>query len=99
MFRHLPDRRLGYPVQADPMKRPFLAVDDYGMGGIWLYIDARSPDEIGRTYPELKVFPEPPDFLTPDQLERIEAELHFDIDEPPRDYLAELVEARERRNR
>jgi hypothetical protein len=78
------------------MKRPFLAVDDYGMGGIWLYIDARSPEEIERVYPELKVFPEPPDFLMPDQLERIESELHFDIDEPPRDYLAELVEARER---
>jgi hypothetical protein len=42
------------------------------------------------------VFSEPPDFLTPDQLKRIESESHFDIDEPPRDYLAELVAARER---
>jgi len=81
------------------MKRPFLAVDDYGMGGIWLYIDARSAEEIERVYPELKVFPEPPEFLPPDQLERIESELHFDIDEVPRDYLADLIAARKRQDR
>jgi hypothetical protein len=77
------------------MKRPFLAVNDYGMGGIWLYIDASSTAEVEQLYPELKVFSEPPDFLTPEELERIESELHFDIDEPPRDYLAELVAARD----
>ncbi|MEY2430376.1 MAG: hypothetical protein QOC92_101 [Acidimicrobiaceae bacterium] len=49
------------------MKRSFLAVDDYGMGGIWMYIDALSPEEIERAYPELKVFPDPPDFLTPEE--------------------------------
>jgi hypothetical protein len=81
------------------MKRPFLAVDDYGMGGIWLFIDARSADEITRIYPELKVFPEPPEFLTGQELERVESDLHFDIDEAPRDYLADLVAAREQRNR
>ena len=75
-------------------KRPYLACDDYGMGGIWIYLDARSPQEISDTYPELTVFEEPPPFLTTDQLERIDAELHFDIDEPPGDYLASLIEAR-----
>jgi hypothetical protein len=42
------------------MKRPFLAVNDYGMGGIWLYIDASSTAEVEQLYPELKVFSEPP---------------------------------------
>lgn len=96
MHRYLPNQCVWPSIQADPMKRSFLAVDDYGMGGIWLFIDARSPDDITRVYPELKVFPEPPDFLAPEELERIRSELHFDIDEPPRDYLAKLVEARKR---
>lgn len=80
------------------MKRPYLAVDDYGMGGVWMYIDARSPEEIEGLYPELTVFPDPPDFLSPKQLKRFEAERHFDVDEPPRDYLADLVAARKREN-
>lgn len=81
------------------MKRPFLAVDDYGMGGIWMFIDAVSPEEIGAAYPELKVFEEPPEFLSQDDLEEIQSELHFDLDEPASGYLAELVAARERRKR
>ena len=80
------------------MKHPYLAVDDYGMGGIWMCIDARSPEEIERLYPELTVFPDPPDFLSPEQLKRFEAERHFDVDELPRDYLADLVAARKREN-
>jgi len=80
------------------VKRPFLAVDDYGMGGIWMYVDARSPEEIERVYPELKVFTDPPSFLTSEELRRIESELHFDIDEPPKGYLADLVSARGRKD-
>jgi len=76
------------------MKRPFLAVDDYGMGGVWMYVDARSAEEIVNAYPELKVFEEPPTFLDEEQLKRIESELHFDVDQPPHDYLAKLVERR-----
>lgn len=36
------------------VKRPYLVVDDNGMGGIWTYIDARSPEDIERLYPEFK---------------------------------------------
>jgi hypothetical protein len=77
-------------------KRPFLACDDYGQGGIWMFIDARSPTEVTGAYPELTVFEDPPDLLPREELERIEQELHFDIDRPPRGYLAELVAARDR---
>jgi hypothetical protein len=79
------------------MKRPFLVVDDYGMGGIWMYVDARSAEEISSAYPELKVFDEAPTFLDEDQLTQIKAEMRFDVDQPPRDYLAKLVERRGRR--
>jgi hypothetical protein len=77
------------------MKRPFLVGHDYGMGGIWMYIDANSADEITRAYPELKVFETPPDHLTPEDLRTIESELHFDVEAPPSDYLKSIVDARE----
>jgi hypothetical protein len=77
-------------------KQAFLACDDYGQGGIWMFIDARSSAEIAEAYPELRVFEEPPDFLTQEKLDQIDDELHFDIDMSPSGYLAELVAARER---
>lgn len=79
------------------MKQPYLCVDDYGMGGIWLYIDANTPGEITDKYPELQVFDAPPDFLSKELLDRIESELHFDVDEPPHGFLADLVTARGKR--
>jgi hypothetical protein len=79
------------------MKRPYLCVDDYGMGGIWLFVDARSPKEIAAKYPELRVYEEAPEFLDDELLARIEAELRFDVDDPPRGFLAELVAARKGR--
>jgi hypothetical protein len=77
-------------------KHPFLAANDYGQGGIWMYIDTRSAAEIAEAYPELTVFEEPPEFIARDDLKRIEQELHFDIDLPPSGFLAELVAARDR---
>jgi hypothetical protein len=53
------------------------------MGGIWLFVDARSPKEIAAKYPELRVYEEAPEFL--------------DDDDPPRGFLAELVAARKGR--
>jgi hypothetical protein len=79
------------------VKRPFLAVNDYGMGGVWLYIDARSAQEIVSLYPELTVYEQQPAFLSQDELDEIKSHFHFDIDAPPRDYLAALIAARGRK--
>lgn len=75
-------------------KRAFFVCDDYGMGGIWLVIDARSAREIEKAYPELTVFEEPPAFLAPETRDRIATKERFDIDAPPRGYLAEIVAGR-----
>jgi hypothetical protein len=73
------------------MTREFFAVDDYGQGGIWLVIHARSAAEIEAKYPELRVRHEPPEFLEPGTLERLRRERRFHIDDPPSGYLAEIV--------
>lgn len=78
------------------MKRPYLVLYDYGMGGIWAYLLARSPEEIARAFPELTVYDQPPEFLTPEVLERIKATLTIDIDDRNNAFLAELIKERER---
>ena len=40
--------------------RPYLAVYDYGTGGVWACIVADSPKAIASRYPELTVFVDPP---------------------------------------
>ena len=49
------------PDQVTDEKRPFLVVYDYGMGGVWLLMDARSVQEIEERYPKLKAFDDKPD--------------------------------------
>ena len=68
-------------------KRPFLAVYDYGQGGLWCYISARSELEIAERYPQLKVVEETPLWLTKEHSETLE---RHDIDEAPSGWLASL---------
>jgi hypothetical protein len=77
------------------MKKRFLAVHDYGLGGIWMYVDSPDAATIEQRYRELKVFETVPAFFSDEDLVRIERELHFDIDAPPSGYLAELVARRD----
>ena len=42
----------------------FLTSYDYGQGGIWLYIEAKSPAQITETYRDLTVFEAPPPWWT-----------------------------------
>jgi hypothetical protein len=74
-------------------KTKYLSVYDYGQGGVWLYLFARSPGEITKKYPELKVVTERPAWLRGEELRRVEA-MTFDIDDPPNGWLETLVRER-----
>jgi len=75
-------------------KRSFLAVYDYGMGGIWVVILAREAAEIVAKYPELKVFETHPDFISQEDYDDIAAKMTFDIDDAPSGWLRGLVDER-----
>ena len=76
------------------IKKTFLTVYDYGMGGVWVLIDARTPDEIESLHPELRVAQSRPQWLTDEVWVRIDTNHHFDIDVDPNGWLAELVGGR-----
>ena len=78
------------------MKRRFLALHNYGTGGVWAFIDARTAEEIEVAYPELKVIQQRPAWMTDDICANIASNLTFDIDAPPSGWLAVLVAERER---
>jgi hypothetical protein len=63
-------------------KTTFLAAHDYGMGGIWILIDAESPEQVERLYPQLKVVPQRPTWLDERYMDIMRQRLHFDVDEP-----------------
>ena len=44
-------------------KKRFLTVDDYGTGGIWVYVFAREEKEILMKYPKLSIMHRRPDWL------------------------------------
>lgn len=79
------------------MKKKYLAVYDYGMGGVWLFMYARSSGEIIKMYPELTVVDEPPVGLDKKHLDIIATNRTFDIDEAPTGWLLSLVEGRQKK--
>jgi hypothetical protein len=46
---------------------PFLVVYDYGQGGVWWWITARSPAHITDAYRDVQVLERVPDWWTPEQ--------------------------------
>jgi hypothetical protein len=71
----------GNAVPSAP-KNTYLAAHDYGMGGIWMLIDAESAQQIERTYPDVKVIDNRPPWLNDEVFAKIKAHNHFDIDAP-----------------
>jgi hypothetical protein len=65
------------------VKSDFLAVYDYGTGGVWMYIRARSKEEIVKKYPFLLVPPKPPHTMSESILEKIKERDTYDIDDDP----------------
>lgn len=52
-------------------EREFLVAYDYGTGGLWAVMIARSPDAIAAVYPELVVAEERPTWMDDDQYARL----------------------------
>jgi hypothetical protein len=64
-------------------KQDFLVAYDYGTGGLWGVMHARSAQQITDRYPELTVVDARPKWMTDEEFERIrEMEFH-DIDGAP----------------
>jgi len=83
------------PDEASLSKRPILSVYDYGAGGVWVLIDARSTQEIESKYPKLKAFSDKPEWMSEEEktkyIQQIEKAKHrWDIDENPTGWLADL---------
>lgn len=73
-------------------QQTFLVIDDYGTGGIWFYLHARSVEEIHERFPELTVITQWRDWMTPDRLVPVIWNCQaYDI-EQPHGWFAEYVE-------
>jgi hypothetical protein len=70
-----------------PMKQKYLVVYDYGMGGVWAFITARSKDDILTKFPELTIVDKPPFSMSEEHLRAIEKRSSFDIDDEPPKWL------------
>lgn len=75
------------------VKQRFLVLYDYGQGGVWAFIHARSEAEIKSRYAELDIYHETPEWLSSEVVSRIEERMTFDIDKPE-GWLAELGASR-----
>jgi hypothetical protein len=67
-------------------KQPFLAVDDYGMGGIWFLLLAPSENAIRAQLPTIKVWASGtrPDWMTDEFFDDIANGRTYDLDDLPR---------------
>ena len=63
------------------MKRPYLVVHDYGMGGLWAYVWAESEEQIISRL-DVEVASEAPEWLVGHE----PGVVTLDVDEPPPDW-------------
>lgn len=76
-------------------KRAFLVAYDYGMGGLWGVLHARSAEEILTAYPELAIADKVPSWMSADRLAELE-ETPYDIDGAPWGLLNAVLADRDR---
>lgn len=79
------------------LKKKFLVVYDYGQGGVWAYVLARSEDEVMNHFPELQVVHEPPDWMSELELKKLANKMTFDLEKPKEGLLADILTARQHR--
>ena len=78
-------------------KTAYLVAYDYGMGGLWGVIVARSAEEILAQYPELSIVSDRPKWMSDDEYERIAADETHDIDGAPWGMLNAVIDERDAR--
>jgi hypothetical protein len=54
---------------------PLLACYDYGQGGVWLLLDAPSPEAVASKYKGLRVFADKPDWISAHEAQLLRADL------------------------
>jgi len=74
-------------------KHKFLVVYDYGQGGVWAFLNARSRQQVESDFPELRIVAERPDWMSETELKRVEMRMNFDADHPS-GWLKTLIERR-----
>ena len=60
----------------------YLFVDDYGMGGIWVYVYAKNPADVEKKYPALKFVRDKPKWLLNHETEHSLCEYDIEEDSP-----------------
>jgi hypothetical protein len=73
-------------------KREFLIGYDYGGGGLWCVLLARTEEELKAKYPQLQMFHEAPPWMTGEVRERIYSRARYDIDEEPHGVLKSILD-------
>jgi hypothetical protein len=69
-----------------------VGVYDYGQGGVWAFVWARSEQELHEKFRDLKVVESVPDWLTGEQLAMTEERMTFDIDRiEPGDWISRIL--------
>jgi hypothetical protein len=85
-------RLTGSNLPENAAKSRFLVVYDYGQGGVWAFVWARSVDEVHEKFRDLQVVDSMPSWLTGDQLAVTEQRMTFDIDDMKTDdWIARLL--------
>jgi hypothetical protein len=69
-------------------KQLFLIAYDYGMGGLWGVMWARSEEEIQQAYPEVNLVKEWPSWMDDEDYARL---TKYDIDDPPKGLLKAVL--------
>lgn len=84
-------------MDADQVKQNFLVVYDYGMGGVWAFVRARSREDIEAQFPELVVYTDPPESMSEADIARVAARGTYDLDtDRTFGLLAEILDSRSR---
>jgi len=78
-------------------KNRYLALYDYGSGGVWIFVHAKSADDITQKYPELLIMDERkhqsdlyPASMTDLEKMLLDKSLTYDIDDTPRGFCSRL---------